>query len=334
MPVLKVKKDGEWVKIGGDGKTGATGATPKLRIGTVTSLSAGSAATASITGTDENPVLNLGIPKGPSGYVALENLEGRTGTLETKVRNIAEDIASLQIEMDDLETMSVMYYSFEPHNHTLNPIDYRFIVGDKAYTIDNLLLNQMPIVSSFKQDKPIAQMQDPVLRIMPDIPISMLTKPITFEALDVNGLSRFRVESTVSVSAVNQYITSYAHTVTFDVYDGPLDIMFEFLEVSQPCWYEYDPALEQEHEQELAEDPHFIHQIYYNYFDKAGIYYIDRHALQFYLRLLMPDEGFSPMVFPNIRILFDEPVTIPAKVVTRSEMEEYVQNLLSTLDKG
>ena len=49
------------------GPAGATGATPNLQIGEVTTLDAGSDATASITGTAENPLLNLGIPKGADG---------------------------------------------------------------------------------------------------------------------------------------------------------------------------------------------------------------------------------------------------------------------------
>lgn len=67
------------VKNGSKGSTGATGndgkagedgkdgVTPAFSIGTVTTLSAGSSATATITGTAENPVLNLGIPKGKDG---------------------------------------------------------------------------------------------------------------------------------------------------------------------------------------------------------------------------------------------------------------------------
>lgn len=43
---------------------GDTGATPDISIGTVTTLSPGSSATASMTGTAEEPVLNLGIPAG------------------------------------------------------------------------------------------------------------------------------------------------------------------------------------------------------------------------------------------------------------------------------
>lgn len=50
-----------------DGEDGKDGVTPNLSIGTVTTLSAGSNATASITGTKENPILNLGIPKGADG---------------------------------------------------------------------------------------------------------------------------------------------------------------------------------------------------------------------------------------------------------------------------
>lgn len=52
---------------GETGPAGATGATPNLQIGEVTTLDAGSDATASITGTPENPLLNLGIPKGADG---------------------------------------------------------------------------------------------------------------------------------------------------------------------------------------------------------------------------------------------------------------------------
>lgn len=52
---------------GSPGAKGDTGATPNLQIGTVTTLPAGSDATASMGGTAENPLLNLGIPKGADG---------------------------------------------------------------------------------------------------------------------------------------------------------------------------------------------------------------------------------------------------------------------------
>lgn len=52
---------------GDTGDSGADGITPEFSIGTVSTLVAGSNAFATITGTKENPVLNLGIPKGADG---------------------------------------------------------------------------------------------------------------------------------------------------------------------------------------------------------------------------------------------------------------------------
>ena len=52
------------------GVQGEPGATPNLTIGTVTALDTGSAS-ATITGTAENPVLNLGLPKGNTGNIGL-----------------------------------------------------------------------------------------------------------------------------------------------------------------------------------------------------------------------------------------------------------------------
>lgn len=52
---------------GAKGDKGDPGATPNLSIGTVTTLEAGQNATASMGGTAESPVLNLGIPRGAKG---------------------------------------------------------------------------------------------------------------------------------------------------------------------------------------------------------------------------------------------------------------------------
>lgn len=52
---------------GEKGDPGQTGATPNIQIGTVQTLDPGQDATASMTGTPENPLLNLGIPKGKNG---------------------------------------------------------------------------------------------------------------------------------------------------------------------------------------------------------------------------------------------------------------------------
>ena len=72
-PVGPAGKDGEQGPEGPQGETGPqgpkgdTGATPNIQIGTVQTLEPGQQATASMTGTPENPLLNLGIPKGEKG---------------------------------------------------------------------------------------------------------------------------------------------------------------------------------------------------------------------------------------------------------------------------
>ncbi len=72
-------RDGQDGRDGNDGQTGATGATPNLTIGTVSTLSEGASATATITGTAENPILNLGIPVGATGAAGQDGHDGQTG---------------------------------------------------------------------------------------------------------------------------------------------------------------------------------------------------------------------------------------------------------------
>lgn len=52
---------------GAQGPKGDAGTTPSITIGTVTTLSPGASATVNRTGTDAQPVLNFGIPKGDTG---------------------------------------------------------------------------------------------------------------------------------------------------------------------------------------------------------------------------------------------------------------------------
>lgn len=74
---------------GSPGKDGAPGKTPNLTIGTVTTLDAGQNATASMGGTAESPVLNLGIPKGAKG----EPGEGGAGAYYVKLDGDFPDYA-------------------------------------------------------------------------------------------------------------------------------------------------------------------------------------------------------------------------------------------------
>lgn len=66
---------------GQKGDPGQTGATPNIQIGTVQTLEPGQQATASMTGTPENPLLNLGIPKGEKGDPGEDAESGESYTL-------------------------------------------------------------------------------------------------------------------------------------------------------------------------------------------------------------------------------------------------------------
>ncbi len=59
---------------GDPGEKGDTGATPNLTAGEASTLPAGSDVTISITGTAENPVLNIGIPKGDPGELSYSDV--------------------------------------------------------------------------------------------------------------------------------------------------------------------------------------------------------------------------------------------------------------------
>lgn len=92
---------------GAQGIQGLTGATPNLTIGTVTTGAEGSKATATITGTKENPVLNLTIPKGATGEVRNVN----AGTIPYASNT---DTNTIKAVVDKKENISK--YDFENHN--------------------------------------------------------------------------------------------------------------------------------------------------------------------------------------------------------------------------
>lgn len=81
-----------------DKANNAVGKTPNLTIGTVTTLAAGSPATAEITGTPEDPILNLGIPKGVDGDGAdgaVQSVNGKTGVVTLTAADLAIDAGSV-----------------------------------------------------------------------------------------------------------------------------------------------------------------------------------------------------------------------------------------------
>lgn len=73
---------------GDPGEPGKNGMTPNLQIGTVTTLPAGSPATAEITGTAANPVLSFGLPRGADatgGSAGVTTINGLDGAVKLPV---------------------------------------------------------------------------------------------------------------------------------------------------------------------------------------------------------------------------------------------------------
>ena len=79
-----------------EGRHGATGATPDIQIGTVTTGAPGSQADASITGTREEPRLNLTIPQGPQGSSGVISVNGKTGAVTLDATDVGAKPASYE----------------------------------------------------------------------------------------------------------------------------------------------------------------------------------------------------------------------------------------------
>ena len=92
---------GDTGPTGPAGDTGPTGATPNIQIGTVQTLEPGQQATASMTGTAENPLLNLGIPKGEKGdsKTTVQQMQNTdtTVTLQPNILYIFPEMATLDV---------------------------------------------------------------------------------------------------------------------------------------------------------------------------------------------------------------------------------------------
>ena len=114
---------------------GDTGATPNLTIGTVETLDAGSNATASITGTAEDPVLHLGIPKGFDGVGAVLSVNGKTG----QVTLAASDVGASP--SDHTHTAVAVGAAPATEDATYKGCYYRTVDGVKEWIIPPDVLN-------------------------------------------------------------------------------------------------------------------------------------------------------------------------------------------------
>lgn len=103
---------------GDKGDKGDTGTIPNLQIGTVETLDSGNKATASITGTIENPLLNLGIPKGDAGIsgsgdtLVTTNISGTTLSLTTDKYQTATVVDGTEITLPTVTSFAEIHLFF------------------------------------------------------------------------------------------------------------------------------------------------------------------------------------------------------------------------------
>ena len=138
---------------GEQGPKGDTGATPNITIGTVTTLAAGSDATASITGDTPNLTLNLGIPKGADGAAG----EGTgTGLTEDAILNNLMGGKKLkyvtQAEYDNLSEAEknandIVYNITDAPEDTLGTINKEVLVAKDSDVVldDSTVAKSCPI---------------------------------------------------------------------------------------------------------------------------------------------------------------------------------------------
>lgn len=118
--------------------TGDTGATPDFSIGTVQTLPANADATVTITGTDEEPVLNFGIPQGIQGQTGQTGATGAVPNLSvgTVTTGAAGSAASVTRRSGSPDTAPVFDFSI-PRGDTgtgIASVERKYQQGDTATT--------------------------------------------------------------------------------------------------------------------------------------------------------------------------------------------------------
>ena len=96
-------------ETGPQGATGATGATPEITIGTVTTGAPGTDASATITGTPEDPVLNLQIPRGNPGAVQTVNGNEPDGHGNAQLDGLIYETTAQALEAMSQEQQAALY---------------------------------------------------------------------------------------------------------------------------------------------------------------------------------------------------------------------------------
>lgn len=146
-------------ETGPQGAPGKDGVTPNLQIGTVTTLPAGSPATAEITGPAASPVLSLGIPQGADaagGSAGVASINSMTGDVvlpvsgrcvcNSAVADKSKVLTGFSAGFDSSADGAVLSVLFKNPKNTANGPE--LLIDSKIYTILNSINNAQPAASA------------------------------------------------------------------------------------------------------------------------------------------------------------------------------------------
>ena len=148
-------------ETGAQGPKGDTGATPNIQIGTVQTLEPGQQATASMSGTPENPLLNLGIPKGEKGDPGEDAESSSSATPRQEMQN-TDAVVTLQPNILYVfpEMASLTVTLAEPSDtNVANEYHFFFISGATAttLTLNDVLSDAYSIEANMKYEVSILE---------------------------------------------------------------------------------------------------------------------------------------------------------------------------------
>lgn len=124
-------------ETGAQGLKGDTGATPNIQIGTVQTLEPGQQATASMSGTPENPLLNLGIPKGEKGDPGKDAESGSSATPRQQMQNTNTTVTlqpNILYVFPEMENLTVTL-GIPSDTNVANEYHFFFTSGQTATTL-------------------------------------------------------------------------------------------------------------------------------------------------------------------------------------------------------
>ena len=160
-----IGENGNWYLGETDTGKPSRGETPNIKIGTVQTLDPGQQATASMSGTPENPLLNLGIPKGgqgpagDSGIVSRQEMTSSdtTVTLEPNILYVFPEMASLTVTLGTPSDTNVAneYHFFFTSGATATTLTLNDVLSD-AYSIEANMKYEVSILENVAYIKGVA----------------------------------------------------------------------------------------------------------------------------------------------------------------------------------